>query len=784
MTSNAAPEAREVWSIGDLRLDVGQQRLWRGSDEIVLPKLSFDLLLVLTRRAPDVVTYDELMDRVWPGLVVSPETIVQRVRLLRTAIGDDASDPRYVEALRSRGYRLVAAAARVNPTPTMAPAPPPQPGPEPGPDPLPAARAFPWAPALVALAVIALAGWLVARRTAAPDAPAQPSATTAQLEASARTLRTVAVLPFDNLSADPADAFIALAVSESMLDRLAALRGLTVIARDSAFRAGRETRMARETGALLGASWLVEGSVQRAGERLRVAARLVDARADAQVWSERYERPLADLPALQDEIGARLVDALATRLAGLERGGQGRGYSRDLAATLAFLRGRALLDRTTVAGADAAAVEFEESITKDPGFAAAHAALYDARLQAASLRRIGLAEARTRNAPLLARAFELDPEGGAALLARARWSEASAAAREADFRRGLELEPSNSRGINGYAEFLQREGRAAESSRWLDRELLVDPLSAPAHFRRAMQTLGPNGAEVEQAMLGVLERDPEYYPALQRYSKYRWQLHGEIAQAIEIIERAIAADPDNPWGRHTAAAFYLDVAEPGAAADVAKATLVSADSTRAILALYDGRDADAARAALARDAARFAVAESWGSAEALRDAALRAGAPRSSVYEERLRKFSARDGGDTLSIFTYRIRIMLAQLRMARANRERDEVERDAARADLQALITWMDANERFGLHHYPRAQALMLLGDSARALDELAASFSADHDYRQWWYMLDRDPTWATVRSVPRFKAIRDAVRVHVQQQREALAALRAAGKVPRRGS
>ena len=265
MTSNAAPEAREVWSIGDLRLDVGQQRLWRGSDEIVLPKLSFDLLLVLTRRAPDVVTYDELMDRVWPGLVVSPETIVQRVRLLRTAIGDDASDPRYVEALRSRGYRLVAAAARVNPTPTMAPAPPPQPGPEPGPDPLPAARAFPWAPALVALAVIALAGWLVARRTAAPDAPAQPSATTAQLEASARTLRTVAVLPFDNLSADPADAFIALAVSESMLDRLAALRGLTVIARDSAFRAGRETRMARETGALLGASWLVEGSVQRFG---------------------------------------------------------------------------------------------------------------------------------------------------------------------------------------------------------------------------------------------------------------------------------------------------------------------------------------------------------------------------------------------------------------------------------------------------------------------------------------------------------------------------------------
>ena len=138
MTSKPTPEEREVWSIGDLRLDVGQQRLWRGSDELTLPKLSFDLLLALARRAPDVVTYDELMDRVWPGLVVSPETIVQRVRLLRTAIGDDASEPRYVEALRSRGYRLVAPAVR-QPDPALPPrpaAPPPA-----SPPPAPAASA-------------------------------------------------------------------------------------------------------------------------------------------------------------------------------------------------------------------------------------------------------------------------------------------------------------------------------------------------------------------------------------------------------------------------------------------------------------------------------------------------------------------------------------------------------------------------------------------------------------------------------------------------------------------
>jgi DNA-binding winged helix-turn-helix (wHTH) protein len=110
----AAPTVeRETWRIGDLVLDVGQQRVTRGDHEVPLPKLSFDLLLALARRAPDVLSLDEIMERVWPGLVVSPETIVQRVRLLRQALGEDAARPQYVEALRNRGYRLVPRPERI-----------------------------------------------------------------------------------------------------------------------------------------------------------------------------------------------------------------------------------------------------------------------------------------------------------------------------------------------------------------------------------------------------------------------------------------------------------------------------------------------------------------------------------------------------------------------------------------------------------------------------------------------------------------------------------------------
>ena len=122
------PGAGEAWRVGDLTIDVGQQRVVRAGADIALPKLSFDLLLALARRSPNVVSSDELMSLVWPKLVVGPETVVQRVKLLRQALEDRSDDPRYIVALRGRGYRLVAPAQRCPPLP------PPDAGPAPLPD--------------------------------------------------------------------------------------------------------------------------------------------------------------------------------------------------------------------------------------------------------------------------------------------------------------------------------------------------------------------------------------------------------------------------------------------------------------------------------------------------------------------------------------------------------------------------------------------------------------------------------------------------------------------------
>ncbi|MGH6892293.1 MAG: winged helix-turn-helix domain-containing protein, partial [Dongiaceae bacterium] len=268
MVASLQPQ-RDAWRVGDLVIDEGQQLVKRGDEVIELPKLSFDLLLALVRSAPDVVSIDELLTRVWPGVVVNPETVVQRVKMLRDALDDRAAEPRYIVALRMRGYRLVAEVSKSEgPLPQLAAAA----GQEAS---KPNRRLFATLAAAALALIVALGLWAL-QRGATPIPPAP--------DANDPALRTVAVLPFKNLSGESADAAIALGVPDIVLDRLTSVEGLTVVARDSAFRAGEESADPAEISQRLRAIFLVDGTVQRSGRMLRVSARLIDARAGRTLW--------------------------------------------------------------------------------------------------------------------------------------------------------------------------------------------------------------------------------------------------------------------------------------------------------------------------------------------------------------------------------------------------------------------------------------------------------------------------------------------------------------------
>jgi TolB-like protein/DNA-binding winged helix-turn-helix (wHTH) protein/Tfp pilus assembly protein PilF len=767
-------QGRERYRVGDLVVDVGTQRVTGPAGDIALPKLSFDVFITLIRRAPDFVSNDELAARVWAGVVVSPETVTKRVNLLRDSLSDDATNPRYVAGLRSRGYRIVApvsvegadeplstddgdgavdtAAATGSPGPGRA--------------------AVRWRHAALLLAgvaaVVAVAWWSghgePAQRTdhGFPTAPQEEY--------------SVAVLPFENLSPSPDDAYLAVGIPDMVLDRLSSIPRLTVIASGSASRAAGDSPDPTQLGQRLGARYLVFGSAQLAGGRLRVSARLVDAKSGTQVWATQIDRPLEDLFLIQDIIATQVADELRARALDIVAPAS-TGHQPPVEAQLAYLRGRAALARYTVRGAEEAAELFARAVELDSGFAAALAGLFDARMLAAERRHDDVKAERERQMPLVVRALEIDPQCGSAYIARAIWGDGEPAQQDADYRRGLELDPGNSRGLVAYSEFLDRQARFDEGSRMLDRAMLVDPLSPRLHFRLAMRETGTKGVAFREAGLKrVLELDPDYQPALQRYAKTRWMLHGKLAEAAQLMEHAIELDPDNPWSRHTATAIYLDLGDEAAARAVAEGTPSSRRTEQLLLALYRGDWRTAGEVAYSPAGREYNLAESWGASEAVRDHALQTGEFRRAIafFEER---YGLGGAEPALDIVNFRAAAYMAQLLRASGDdaRARRLLERLPAAIDTTLPVYGAVLALR------TRAAVLLLAGQKDAALRTLSESFEAD-DLMQWWYTLDHDPLWKPVHDDPVFKALAAQVRARVAVEQSELASLRHAGRVTER--
>jgi TolB-like protein/DNA-binding winged helix-turn-helix (wHTH) protein len=778
-----------IYLVADLRVDVGRQCVFRGDADIALPNLSFRLLVALIQSAPNVLSNDRLMELVWPGQVVSPETVNKRVKLLRDALGDDVREPRYIAGVRSRGYRLIApvqiapaeigpAAAQVDsldPTESRA-----------GQSTMPlqpAAEAFSrnrralqWS---AAAAMIVVAAALAVRW----DTQHHPAVRESSVPAAKKI--AVAVLPFENLSAESADAYLALGVPEMIISRMSQSQVLSVIARGSSFALTNKSLSSREIGRQLNAAFLVGGSIQRDADRLRVDVQLMDAAANTVVWSARFDRKLRDIFEIEDDIGDQVAEALVVRSGAVNPKPLAKERSGNVEAYLAFLRGRTLLGRFTAPESEAAVPYFEKAIELDAQFAPAYASLYDARMQAADGRGEDLAPLRQRYRELIERSLAIDPQCGAAYFARAMWSKDDPHQRDVDFRHGAELDPSNSRGLTAYADFLKWEYPDADpddSARVLERALQIDPMSPLAQFKAAVWSSEDATSKtqvVEQKVLEVLEKDPNFVPALSRYGKYRWLFDGKIAEGIQFEEHAIAQDPTNPWIRHTAMAMYLDIGDEAAARDVAAGTPKSAQTARLMLALHAGDWRAAGLAGFDKTVWDYNAAIDWGAPDALRDYAIKAHDLDHTIQFMQDKYNLHADVSGKLTLDNFRAAVFLSQL-LAAAGQAQQAVDM------RRAAAAWNDAHEaKLGEVYAVRLRAAILLLDGKQdaALIELADSFKKA-DYENWWYTLKTDPLWMPLHEDPRFRAISAAVERHVTAEREQLETLRRDGQVPRRGN
>ena len=536
------------YRLDDLEIDVGRQRVTRGGVEIPLPGLSFDLLLTIVRAAPNLVTYDQLMERIWPGVIINQETINQRVKLVRDALGDNPRAPRYVAGVRGRGYRalgsVVPAATSKGFTASGVAA-----GMQ--------RAAMPATPPVRPRSHLAMvAGGAVIAVLAATLVfqPAQWNEDD-QTPPVAQPERTIAVLPFANISGDADDEYFSDGLTQELLNRLANVQGLRVAARTSSFAFKNHAGSVKEVGQALGVRHILEGSVRRQEDRLRVSAQLVSTTDGYHLWSKTYERQAADVFAIQDEIARAVADTLRVQLVD-ERDGAGVYGTTSNEAYDLYLRARHLYQSFQLERMTKAIGYYEQAIRADPGFAAAYVGLADAL----SWRNAVEGQPHdmaiiTRIRELARKALEFDPRNGDAhaLLGNELMFEWNFGAAERELRLAEALNPDGEHVLGALTAYYMLFGwppeRAIEYAR-IGRDR--DPLNpwAAIHVSQAHW----HAQQYEEALRElerVFEIDPEFWLAHVWKAMALMDL-GRPKEALLAARRAVELDENGETLRYLA----------------------------------------------------------------------------------------------------------------------------------------------------------------------------------------------------------------------------------------
>jgi TolB-like protein/Flp pilus assembly protein TadD len=288
---------------------------------------------------------------------------------------------------------------------------------------------------------------------------------------------SVAVLPFENMSADPEQEYFSIGITEEILNALARIPTLRVPARTSSFQFRGERIDAREVGRRLGVAHVLEGSVRKGGDRVRITVQLISAADGYHMWSQTYDREMKDVLAVQDEIARSVAAALSVRIGA--NASLVRSSTASTAAYELYLRGRFLWGRPTPQNYERAMELYEEAIRLDPGYAMAYAGLADAYIDMSSFSdRSGNME---RGLAALRKALELDPENGQAHDTQGyvlHTFTRDYAAAEQSYRRSLQLDAQNAAANTDYGRLLSHMGRSEEALRYVQRGVELDPLSA------------------------------------------------------------------------------------------------------------------------------------------------------------------------------------------------------------------------------------------------------------------------------------------------------------------
>jgi adenylate cyclase len=497
-------------TFGAYRFDLDSARLWSGSEELRLTPKASAVLKVLLLHAGKPVSKEELFASVWSGTIVSDDALTTCIQELRRALADDAKQPRFIETRHRRGYRFVA-----------------------------------------------------------PLAPSIGQETQTDLPSPGSEISSIAVLPFADMSPNRDQDYLCEGLAEELINALTRIAGLRVAARTASFQFRDPGVDIRAVGRQLGVATLLEGSVRKSGDRLRVTVQLIEVANGYHRWSQRFDHTLDDVLAIQDEIAESVAASLrGSVLTGREKPSLVRPSTRASAYEY-FLRGRQYLRRMTKVDLEKSTEMLERALAEDAAYgpawgcmAAAHATLYE--WFGAREEDLAKAERASKKALEVAPALaESHVARGFALSLSRRYDEAAQ-----EFQHAIRLNPNLFEGYYYFARASFAHGEIERSAELFRKasEVRVEDFQSPMLLGQSLRMLGREQESQEATREAVrraertLMLNPVDGRALSLGAGALFH-DGQVARAIEWSQRALALYPDDMSTLINAACVHLKLGQ-------------------------------------------------------------------------------------------------------------------------------------------------------------------------------------------------------------------------------
>ncbi|MBV8817555.1 MAG: winged helix-turn-helix domain-containing protein [Acidobacteriaceae bacterium] len=518
----AALDSKCVVRFANFELDLKTGELSRSGIRLPVQGRPLQVLAVLLRHPGEVVTSEQLRTELWPAdtFVDFEHGVRNAVARLRAALRDNADRPRYIETLPRRGYRFIGKLAEAEPV-LPAAAPNHQTA-------TPAARKTRWRAALAVFVLLASVGTWVYRIYAG---------------LTGAEIRSIAVLPLENLSADASQDFFVDGITDELITTVAKIASLQVISRTSIMRYKSVhdktlPQIARE----LGADAVLEGTLVRSGERVRLTVQLIQAATDKHIWADRYDRSVRDMPAVENEIASAIAEHLRGKLSEQERH-RLSANAVDPAAYEAYLRGRYFWNRRTRASLNEALAYFSQAIERDARYAPPYAGRADVYIVLGgwAMEALPPRDAFAKAKSDAEKAVELDGESAEAhtSLGAVRqvyaWDWRSS---ESEFRRAIELSPRYSTAHQWYGNLLCNTGRFEECLAETQLANTLDPAYLMAALDVGMRLYEARRfQEAIDPVRKVVEFNPDFSFG-RRYLGQVYEANGLYDQAIAEFEKS------------------------------------------------------------------------------------------------------------------------------------------------------------------------------------------------------------------------------------------------------